>query len=279
MGLRVVETTGAPGEAPPLPDLPAEHPDLAQLYQALTRNVVQLVVHSAQDLPVELTAGLLLVAFTERGDPRQALVTATRGLSFGDLPAGARLGTSSLLVRAQALAQRSDLDVRTIPLGPEAWLQRLDAEQVDAVIVPSGELDQMRLGYRIGERLPQDTFLPPAGQGAVSVVVRQRDFSAKMLGMAVNHPATAMAADGERAVLATLGAPAHLPVAVTGVVDNGSLHLEAEIFSLDGSSSLRLGQDGFGSVAESVGEELGMALLEQGAFDLLQAARKELGIP
>lgn len=277
MAVRTVEFAGEPAEPPALVDFPAEHEELPPLYQALTRNVIQLVVHSAQDLPLELVPGLLLVALGERGDARQALVANGGHASLAELPAGARIGVSSLLLRAQVLAQRDDLEIRAIPLGTESWLRRLDAEKVDAIIVPGAELDQMRLGYRVTERLSTETFLPPAGQGSIAVVVRQRDFGAKTLGMAVSHPHSAMAIDGERAVLAALGGPGHLPIAVHGVVDNGSLHLEAEVFSLDGSQSMRLVQEGFGSVAETVGEELGMAMLEQGVFDLLQASRKELG--
>ncbi len=71
-----------------------------EIEEALLEGRVDVAVHSMKDVPAELPEGLFLCAFPEREDPRDAVVS-TGGLFFGDLPRGARVGTSSLRRTAQ----------------------------------------------------------------------------------------------------------------------------------------------------------------------------------
>ena len=84
-----------------------------ELEVALARGTIDCAVHSLKDLPTESPPGLEVVAVLPREDPRDVLVVgpALAAVGLGDLPRGARVGTSSLRRRAQLAARRPDLDV------------------------------------------------------------------------------------------------------------------------------------------------------------------------
>src|SRR5262245_415958 len=72
---------------------------LKEIEDAMLAGEVDLAVHSLKDVPTALPDGLRLCAILERADPRDALLSS--GPRLQDLPAGARVGTTSL--RRQAL--------------------------------------------------------------------------------------------------------------------------------------------------------------------------------
>ena len=246
-----------------------------ELHHALNRNHIQIAIHAMEELPIGSPPGLLLAAISERGDTRDALVS-NGGKELGSLPAGARVGVTSPRQEAQLLAIRSDLEPIRLLIDIEALLSRIDGGALDAAILPAAGLDRLNLGYRITERLDTERFLPSVGQGALGLVVRERDFSNKALAMGLTHVATAMAVDGERALLEAIGGDPRMPIAAHGTVVGGSYRLEAQVLNLDGSRSLRMTLEGFGSVAESVGEELAAAMLEDGAHEILREVREAL---
>src|SRR4029077_19865717 len=70
-----------------------------EIDRALLGGEVDIAVHSLKDLSTLLEDGIALAAALTREDPRDALVSR-EGRSLSDLPAGARVGTSSLRRRA-----------------------------------------------------------------------------------------------------------------------------------------------------------------------------------
>src|SRR5439155_4377656 len=126
----------------------------AELEAALLDGRAEVAVHSAKDLPTELGAGLRVAAHLARGDPREALVTPRGGpASLAELPAGARVGTGSLRRQAWLRAVRGDLRAEPIRGNVDTRLRKLDAGEVDALLLACAGLDRLGLGGRITERL------------------------------------------------------------------------------------------------------------------------------
>jgi hypothetical protein len=78
---------------------------LGKIEEALLGKKVDLAVHSMKDVPAELPEGLMLSAFPEREDPRDAFVSV-KYQTIQDLPQRAEVGTSSLRRAAQLLTIR-----------------------------------------------------------------------------------------------------------------------------------------------------------------------------
>ena len=111
-----------------------------ELEEALLRGDADLAVHSAKDVPVVVAAGLELIAAPARASPFDVLCGAP---SLDALPAGARVGTSSLRRRSQVLARRPDLEVIELRGNVDTRLRKLGAGEADAIVLAAAGLERL----------------------------------------------------------------------------------------------------------------------------------------
>jgi glutamyl-tRNA reductase len=102
---------GRPARPGPLADFGGKALFVKEIEEALLARDIDLAVHSLKDMPAVLPDGLVLGAFPEREDPRDALVTR-RGGTLEELPGKSVVGTSSLRRKVLVLGRRQDLDLR-----------------------------------------------------------------------------------------------------------------------------------------------------------------------
>lgn len=204
-----------------------------EIEQALLDNVIDCAVHSLKDMAAEQPAGLVLAAFPEREDPRDAFVS-TRFERFDDLPRGARLGTASLRRQAQALHRRPDLEVVTLRGNVETRLRKLDAGEVDAAILACAGLRRLGLQDRIREALDPLRAPPAPGQGAIALQTRAEDAD-QPWARALHHPPTALILAAERGALEALEGSCRTAMGATGWAEGDRLNLVVEALASDGS--------------------------------------------
>jgi hydroxymethylbilane synthase len=187
---------------------------------ALLRGEVDAAVHSAKDLTGEMPAGLAIGAILERGDPRDA-VCGPFG-SLAEIPAGARVGTSSAR-RAGLLAELRP-DILVVPLrgNVDTRLAKLDAGDADAIVLAAVGLQRLGLGERIGFVLDPAQFVPEAGQGAIAVQVRAGE---EHIVAALDHGPTRAAVEAERDCVRKLGGGCTAAVAAHAWHEGGELRL------------------------------------------------------
>lgn len=191
-----------------------------EIETALLLGEVDVAVHSAKDLTGDMPAGLAIGAFMERGDPRDALVGPFGSLA--DVPAGARIGTSS--ARRSGLIAQLRPDVRVVPMrgNVDTRLRKLDAGEADALVLAAAGLDRLGMGDRIGCRLDPAEFVPEAGQGAIAVQVRTGEEDRVA---ALDHPRTRAAVEAERDCVRRLGGGCTAAVAAHARWEDGVLRL------------------------------------------------------
>lgn len=137
-----------------------------ELEYALMAGEIDCAVHSLKDLPVELTEGTLLSAILPREDSRDALLGQ---YSFGDLPEGAVVGTSSPRRAAQLLEQRPDLEIKEIRGNVETRIAKLKAGEYDAIVMATAGLKRLGLGAEITYQFTEFEMVPAPGQAAIAV--------------------------------------------------------------------------------------------------------------
>ncbi|MDD6163357.1 MAG: hydroxymethylbilane synthase, partial [Anaerovibrio slackiae] len=135
-----------------------------ELETAMLAGEIDIAVHSLKDMPVVVPEGLVITAVTERADAGDALVSQ-RYESFGALPEGAKVGTSSLRRRAQLLHARPDLQIVDLRGNVNTRLRKLEEENFDGIILACAGLKRLGFGGRIRQVLPQSLCLPAVGQG------------------------------------------------------------------------------------------------------------------
>jgi hydroxymethylbilane synthase len=227
--------------------------------RALLSGEIDIAVHSLKDVPVDTeVAGLTLAAFPVRADPRDVLVS-NDGAPLDRLPAGSRIGTSSLRRRAQILDRRPDLAVVDIRGNVDTRLRKLDEGLYDAVVLAAAGLKRLGLEERITEYLPVELFTPDAGQGTLAVQTRGRD-QAETVAAQIDDPASRAAALAERAVVRSMGADCRSPVGVFASLSAGGVTIRAMAAGEGGGPIRRQTVEGRAEEAESLGSELGARL-------------------
>src|SRR5215207_9735896 len=213
-----------------------------ELEDDLLAGRVDCCVHSLKDLPTEGPPGLEVVARLEREDPRDALVLgpALRGpTSLAALPAGARVGTSSLRRRAQLLALRPDLEVRELRGNVPTRLKKVDEGRVHAAILAAAGLHRLGAHQHITCYLDAPAWLPAAGQGAIAIQVRDDDDPLRTLAESLNDLPTMRAVRAERAFLQALEGGCQVPIGALAVpIAHGAL-LHGMIADVSGSRVVR----------------------------------------
>ena len=239
-----------------------------ELEEALLAGTIDMAVHSLKDVPTEVSSGLQLVAFPQRVDARDVLVSKS-GQGLMDLPGGAMIGTGSRRRAVQLRACRPDLQVSEIRGNVDTRLRKTFEGEFDGILLAAAALIRMGWQDRITERLPFDNFLPAVSQGILGIQIRAGDREIAKVASVLNHEPTSQSALAERAFLRRLGGGCRAPIAALGMVEEGGLVLEGMAASEDGSQILRDREEGSADAAEEVGKRLAERILERGASKFL----------
>ena len=252
-----------------------------ELEQALSRGKVDCCVHSLKDLPTESPAGLEIVAYLPREDPRDALVVNHLILaeSLDDLPRGSRVGTSSLRRRAQLLAQRDDLEVVDLRGNVPTRVRKVDEGRVHAAVLAAAGLHRLGAQARIAAYLDAPGWLPAAGQGAIAVQIRADDARARELLAPLDDAPTRLAVRAERALLAALEGGCQVPIGALVVRAGNELVLHALISDLAGRTVVRGEHRVEPSDPEGTGERLANMLRLRGGEAIIEQLREASKLP
>ncbi|MCE5323775.1 hydroxymethylbilane synthase [bacterium] len=268
--IEVIKTTGDRIIDSPLAAIGDKGLFVKEIELALINGEIDIAVHSAKDLPSDMDERLSIAAYTEREDPRDALVSKSGKLS--ELPIGASVGTSSARRRAQILHYRPDLNIRDLRGNLDTRLRKLCGPDYDAIILACAGLRRMNLESRISEAIPMNISIPAAGQGALAVQCRAGEHIADILS-SLDHPQTRRCVCSERTVIAALEAGCRTPVGVNGRESDDIIALDAMVASVDGSRMIRKSLSGSADDWEDIGRRMADELRDAGAEDLLEEAR------
>ncbi len=264
--IEIIKTTGDKITDVPLAKVGTKGLFTKEIEEALLDGRADLAVHSLKDLPTELPAGLVLAAVPPREDPRDAIV----GRRLADLPAGAKVGTSSLRRSAQLKKLRPDLVIESVRGNLDTRLRKLDEGQYDAIVLAAAGLRRLGWGDRIAETLGSDVMCSAVGQGALAIETREAGAGYDAV-RALDDPATHSAVLAERGVLGSLGGGCQVPIGAHARISDGRLFLLGVVAAPDGSELIRAEADGPVVDAEPLGRALGALLLERGAKRILEA--------
>lgn len=239
-----------------------------EIEEALFRGDIDLAVHSMKDVPSVLPEGLAIACIPAREDARDALLTRDR-VAFQDLPAGAKVGTSSLRRQAQLLAHRPDLKVVMLRGNVNTRLRKLQEGEFDAIVLAAAGLTRLGWAEHVTEYLPPALSLPAVGQGALGIESRADDTFVRELLDPINDDRTFIAVSAERAFLDRLEGGCQVPIAGHAVIEDQAVQFEGLVARVDGTQVIRDRIEGPVEQAAPLGTVLAERILDAGGKHIL----------
>ncbi len=235
-----------------------------EIDDALLTGAIDIGVHSSKDVATGLPPGMVLAAFLEREDVRDAFISVN-ARDIDSLPDNARFGTSSIRRAAQARRLRPDLRIVPFRGNVHTRLQKLLDGVADATLLALAGLNRLGEAHRATAILDADAFMPAPAQGAIGLAIREGDQHFANIVAPLDHSATHAEINAERAMLAVLDGSCRTPVGALTRRNGDMLTLKGEILSLDGQTTFRAEASGIDPAA--LGEAVGKDLLAQAGAD------------
>jgi hydroxymethylbilane synthase len=275
------KTTGDKKIDQPLAEIGAKGLFTRELEVALSKKKIDCAVHSLKDLPTESPDGLEIVAQLEREDPRDVLVVnrQTGAENLEDLPAGSRVGTSSLRRRAQLMAKRPDLEVVELRGNVPTRLGKVETGKVHAAILAAAGLIRLEVQQRITMFFEPPDWLPAPGQGAIAIQARSDDDRMRELLSPLDHETTSVATRAERAFLAGLDGGCQVPIGALVSEAGGRPTLYGMLADVSGRHIVRGSRALDAGSPESTGEALAAEIRSRGGSSLLVELRQLSNLP
>jgi len=267
--LVTVRTEGDRSQELPLRDMAGRGVFVREIEATVLRGDADIAVHSAKDVPSTETEGLVVAAYCERADPRDALI-APGYAGLAALPAGARVGTSSARRIALLRAARPDLAFEAIRGNIDTRLRRVEAGDFDGLVLAAAGLFRLGRDRVISELIDPEICLPQVGQACVLVQGRaDQPELCRLVHEACDHFPTRREVVCERRFLAGIGGGCTVPVAAHAISSDRFLYLFALVASEDGSTILRTRSSGHLAAVDSIADTALADLLERGAGEIL----------
>lgn len=245
-----------------------------ELELALEQDRADIAVHSMKDVPASLPPGLEIAAICEREDPRDAFIS-NRYDALDALPAGSRLGSSSLRRRLQIKLHYPELEYLDLRGNVDTRLRKLEEGQYDAIILATAGLNRLQRDDCITERIDAGLSIPAAGQGAVGIECRSDDHAMKTLLEALDHSPTHHSVSCERLISSALGAHCNLPIGAFAEITGDEIRITAFVSNLEGDNYLRDFIEGPAPEGMDLAGRLSERLMSNGAGELVKAAGEQ----
>lgn len=245
---------------------------VSEVEACLLNGEADMAVHSLKDVPADVAPGLQLSAIPVREDPRDAWVS-TSGATLDELPAGSRVGTSSLRRVAQLKQVRPDLTYEPVRGNIGTRLGKMRDGQFDAIVLAAAGLHRMGWNDLVTAYLEPEVCIPAVGQAILGVESRADDDTLNRVLAAMTDPGTAREATAERTLLKRLNGSCQVPIAGYAVTEkDGTLWLRGLVGNPNGDIVLRA--EGRDKDPEALGLRVADQLYKLGASELLAQAQE-----
>lgn len=146
---------------------------VSEIEKALLENKIDIAVHSAKDLPLNLAEGLEISGVLKRGDYRDCIVLR-KGENISNSP-DFKVGTGSKRRILNMQKKYLDVSFKNIRGNVDTRLEKLKSGEYDALILAVAGLERLGLSENI-HPFDYNEFLPSACQGIIAIESRP-DFS------------------------------------------------------------------------------------------------------
>lgn len=245
-----------------------------EIEEKLLDGSIDIAVHSAKDLSSQLADELELIAFTEREQVNDVVLSSNK--AFNLKLENIKVGTSSTRRAAFLKHFYPQAEVVSIRGNLQTRIGKLEAGDCDALILAYAGVHRMGYESLIVEKIETSYFVPPVGQGSIAVECHKKlSFDKKeVVERWVNHVQTEDCIRAERAFLKTLEGGCSIPSFGYAWLEGNLLTLKAGIISLDGQRIVKLKRSAPFNEGKELGKSLANEVLSTGGSEILYEIRK-----
>lgn len=266
----VVKTTGDK-DARPFAQIGGKGLFTTEVEAELLAGRADVAVHSAKDLTAELADGCSIVCIPQRASVHDVVVGGTGESGderIGRLPAGARVGTSSLRRRALLLEWRDDLEVVEFRGNVDTRLRKVAEGEVDVAILAAAGIERLGADADVAV-LDPTRWLPAPAQGALAIEALTDRADLAELFAPLTDPVARAEVTCERAFARVMEGGCSVPLACYSRAEGTRLLLDGFLGMPDGSHSMRDKISGGLYEADRLGAELAEAMVSCGGREIL----------
>lgn len=245
-----------------------------EIEEALLKKEVDLAVHSAKDLSVQLPEGLEIGAALEREDPRDCLISKEKK-KLSEFPLGARIGTSSIRRRMQLLRWHPDLLIEEVRGNVDTRIRKIEEGAYDGVVLAHAGVKRLGLSHYVADIFPSNRFYPAPGQGTIAIETRAGDPEVAEVVRVINHEESLLRLRSERAFLRRLEGGCQLPCGISTEIEGKTLLLEGALFAIESREWAEAKHQDLLEKPEQAGEGLAEIILANGGQKILEQMRQQ----
>jgi len=260
--IKKITTTGDINQKDRLSEIGGKGLFSKQIENELLSEKIDIAVHALKDMPSNETEGLLTNCFLKRNDPREVLISNSNNL-IKDLKPNSIVGTSSFRREFQLKKIRNDLNYKLIRGNVDTRIKKLNEKLYDAIILSYAGIHSLKLDKNISQIFSTKEIIPSVGQGVVALQCRKNDTEIIKLLNNVNHKSTNVCITAERQFLKVLEGDCETAVGAIANLQNENIHLEAELFSIDGKQRFYHKASKNINLSLELGEEVGEILKKE----------------
>ncbi|GAB3331141.1 hydroxymethylbilane synthase [Marivirga atlantica] len=237
---------------------------------------IDIAVHSAKDMQSHLPEGFELIAFSEREQVNDVVVSHKKDFQFANQPMV--IGTSS--TRRIATLKHFYPEIETVDIrgNLQTRIKKMEEGLCDAILLAYAGVHRMGYHDKIAHTLSTEEFIPAVGQGSVAIEVHESLNQEKkdVIRFAINHKATENCLKAERAYLRYLEGGCSIPVYGLARISGTNIEMEAGIISLDGLERIALKLTDSIANAEQLGTLMAKQVLASGGDKILKEIKEQL---
>lgn len=204
-----------------------------EIEEKLLDKTIDIAVHSAKDVPMELADGLCLGAVLLRDDNRDVILKRKETKKIG---AGSIIGTSSLRREIQIKQISPDVTIKSLRGNVGTRIDKLKSGEYDAIILAAAGLK--RLGLDNDKELDyiypdKEKFISAAGQGILAIECRNGDLKDVMA--VLDDRKARICLEAEREFLKCLDGSCNAPCGAHCTVDEHGFYFRG-MYAYDGKT-------------------------------------------
>ena len=257
--VKTIKTTGDIKKDIRISEIGGKNLFCKEIEENLLMNNIDIAVHSLKDMESLENSDLIVGAYIERNDPRDALIS-NNIKNFKDLEKKIKIGSSSRRRELQLKTINKNILIKHVRGNIDTRVEKLDKQDLDGIILAAAGIKSLNLENKVSFIFDTEKILPAAGQGIIAVQCKKNDKKIINFIKKINHTSTSLCAIAERKMLQTIGGDCDTAIGGFAEIKNNNLKLKAQLFSDSGDESFRyelVGRDVDAAfIGKSVGEKL-----------------------